>query len=286
MFEYSLAANTTERKTMIHINKIPLIIIVLTATSLTAGIAQTTGNSFVGKWKVNPKKSQMTVFTYKIEDTGNNTYRLTFGDGKPETIPADGTDQQTQYGSTWAIKKMDANTWQFTRKRDGKVTLESTWTVSEDGQTLTSKDKFMQPDGSTSDRELSMKRIGGSGSGLAATWARMREMTVAPPTMIQIAKWGNDGYSLRDSWFTEQFKEHLKFKTDGKDYDVAGLRVNKGETVSAKQNGYRVLELTHKLKGDTLDTDRWELSEDGKTLTNTVSYPGQSGQEINVFERE
>ena len=257
------------------------ILIVLAATSLTTAIAQTSDNSFVGKWKMNPEKSQMTGLTYKIEDAGNDTYRLIFGDRAPETIPADGTDHKTQYGSTWAIKKMGANTWKFTQKRNGKVTSESTWTVSDDGQTFTSKAKIMRPDGSTSNNDLTMKRTDGSGSGLAATW-ESTEQKIGSPTTIHISKWENDGYSLTDP----AFKEHLKFKTDGKDYADEGPRVPKGETVSAKQVDDHNVELTYKLHDKTLETDRWELSADGKTLTSTVNYPGQSKQQVDVFERE
>src|ERR1700751_5200187 len=75
------------------------------------------GDSFVGKWKMNPEKSQLTGLTYKIEDAGNNTYRLIFGDRAPKTLPANGTDQPTQYGSTWALKKTGASSWKFTQKR-------------------------------------------------------------------------------------------------------------------------------------------------------------------------
>jgi len=62
--------------------------------------------------------------------------------------------------------------------------------------------------------------------------------------------------------------------------------VPKGQTVSAKQNGDRDLEVTYKLKGKTLQTDRWEISADGKTLTDTVTYPGESKQEVEVYDRQ
>ena len=34
-----------------------------------------------------------------------------------------------------------------------------------------------------------------------------------------------------------------------------------------------------------LQTDHWEVS-DGKTLTNTVTYPGVDKQEVDVYERQ
>ena len=58
----------------------------------------------------------------------------------------------------------------------------------------------------------------------------------------------------------------------------------KGTTVSGKSIDAHTMELTYKLKGKTTETGRWELSEDGKTLTDTVNYPGESKAEVDVFE--
>jgi hypothetical protein len=44
------------------------------------------------------------------------------------------------------------------------------------------------------------------------------------------------------------------------------------------------MELTYKLKDKTIETDRWELSADGKTLTNTLTFPRQSKPEIDVYD--
>jgi hypothetical protein len=126
-----------------------------------------------------------------------------------------------------------------------------------------------------------MKRTDGSGTGLAGTW-ESTEQKIGSPSTIEIAKWQGDGYSITDP----AFKDHLRFKPDGKDYPHEGPRVPKGETVSAKQTGDRGLELTSNLKGKTLETDRWELSEDGKSLTNTITYPGEAKQEVDVYDRE
>ena len=46
------------------------------------------------------------------------------------------------------------------------------------------------------------------------------------------------------------------------------------------------MELTYKLQGKTTEADRWELSADGKMLTQTVTYPGVSKPEVHVYDRE
>ena len=46
------------------------------------------------------------------------------------------------------------------------------------------------------------------------------------------------------------------------------------------------MELTYKLKGKTIETDKLELSTDGKTLTQTTTYPGVSKPEVDIFDRQ
>jgi hypothetical protein len=82
------------------------------------------------------------------------------------------------------------------------------------------------------------------------------------------------------------YKEETKFKTDGKVYTPKGPNVAPGTTVSAKQQGDNNMELTYKIKGKVSETDNWELSSDGKTLTETITYPGENRKEVDIFERE
>ena len=249
------------------------LFILLSASGLAAD------DSFIGKWKLNPDKSQFSGLQYKIEDGGGNKYIFAFGDDV-ETIPLDGKDHPTKYGNTWAITKTGPNKWKWTRKRDGKVIAVSNWTVSEDGQTFSSSRESMRPDGSTSHEELKFKRTAGT-SGLAGTW-ESTELKITSPTMLEIEKWQENGYSFLDP----AYKERLDLKLDGKDYTPKGPLVAKGTTVSGKQIDDHSMELTYKLKGKTTETDKWELSADGKTLTQTVTYHGVSKPEVDVYDRE
>ena len=46
------------------------------------------------------------------------------------------------------------------------------------------------------------------------------------------------------------------------------------------------MELTYKLKGKTIETDKYEVSADGKTLTQTVTYSGVGKPEIDIYDRK
>jgi hypothetical protein len=255
------------------------ILTLLALAAITGVRAGAADDPFVGKWKLNPEKSQFAGLTYKIEDAGEGKHRFSFGDDS-ETMALDGKDHPTKYGNTWAISKTGENNWKFTQKRDGKVVANETWTISDDGQSFTIKQENKRPDGSTSRNETKMKRTEGS-SGLVGTW-ESTEVKISSPTTMEIAKWMADGYSMSNP----TFKERADFKLDGKQYAEKGPRVAKGTMLSGKQIDDHNIELTYKLKDKVVETDRWELSADTKTLTNTISFPGENKNEVDVWDRK
>jgi hypothetical protein len=256
--------------------RIPVFFALLSVINASALAAD---DSFVGKWKLNPDKSQLTGLQYKIEDAGGGQYRFVFGDDI-ETLTLDGKGHVTKFGDTWSIKTTGPSSWESTFKRDGKLTSKAKWSISEDGQTFSSTEENMRPDGSTGRIEAIFKRTDGT-SGLAGSW-ESTSVKIMSPLAIEIAKWQGDGYSR----ISPAFKEHLNFKLDGKEYTPSGPRVAKGTTVTASKIDDHNIELTYKLKGKTTETDKWELSADGKTLTQTITYAGVSKPEVDVYDRE
>ncbi|MGH8093588.1 MAG: hypothetical protein ACREIF_08970 [Chthoniobacterales bacterium] len=251
----------------------------IVSLGLISGSARAADDSFVGKWKFNPDKSQLTGLDYKIEDAGGGKYRFMFGDDV-ETLTLDGKGHLTKFGDTWSIKATGPSSWDSITKRDGRVTNEEKWTVSEDGQTFTSMAENMRPDGSTGRSEATFKRTGGT-AGLVGTW-ESTSIKVMSPTTMELAQWEKDGYSMMNP----TFKEHLNFKFDGKEHRPMGPRVAKGTTATATKVDDHTMELTYKLKGKTTETDRWELSADGKSLTDTVTYAGVNKPEVDAYDRE
>jgi hypothetical protein len=249
------------------------------ALSVISASALAADDFFVGKWKFNPDKSQMNGLDYKIEDAGGGQYKFIFGDDV-ETMTFDGKGHVTKYGDTWSIKTTGPSSWDSTNEVDGKVTNKAKWTISADNQTFTSTDENTRPDGTTGRTEAIFKRTGGT-SGLVGTW-QTTSIKILSPTSITIAKWQGDGYTRNNP----AFKETFDFKLDGKEYTPKGPRVAKGITVTARKIDDHSMELTYKLKGKTTETDKYEVSADGKTLTQTITYPGVSKPEVDVWNRE
>ena len=262
--------------------KTPLAVLVSITTGFglcVAPLAFAAGDSFVGKWMFKPKKSQLSGLTYKVEDAGNNQYRFVFGDDA-ETVSLDGKPHLTKYGNTWSVTKSGPKAWHWVMKRNGQTTSDATWTVSEDGATSSYVSTETRPDGSTSHDEVKLKRTAGT-SGLIGTW-KSTEIKIGSPDAIEIAAWETDGYSIK----SPVYKGETNFKLNGKEFTPKGPRVAKGTTVSGKRIDDRTMELVYKLKGKISETDHWKLSTDGKTLTNTVRYPGVDKEELGVYERQ
>lgn len=236
-------------------------------------------DSFVGNWKFNQEKSTLNGLTYKVGGAGKDKYTFTFGDDT-ETLTL-GKEHTTKYGNTWLVTQSDPKAWKWVQKRDGKTTSDATWTVSDDGATSTYVSTETRADGSTSDDTTKLKRTAGKGSGLAGTW-ESTEIKVGSPAVMEMASWEGDGYSIKSATSMST----TEFKLDGKAYTPKGPRVPKGMTVSGKGSDAHKMKLTYKLHGKMIETDNWELAADGKTLTCTINFAGESKPEVDVYDRQ
>src|SRR6202050_2174503 len=124
-------------------------------------------NPFIGKWKIDEAKSHLTGATDSVAAAGPNTW--SFQDGAfPWKVRADGTDQTTAFGTT-AMKVVNATTWEFTNKSNGKTTGTETWVLSADGQSMKRTFSVPNANGEMSSGSETVKRTAGT-SGFQGTW--------------------------------------------------------------------------------------------------------------------
>lgn len=74
-------------------------------------------------------------------------------------------------------------------------------------------------------------------------------------------------------------------KFDGADYPATGPQVPEGYTLAIKHAGPLAFEMVQKLKGKTLYTSVFSVSEDGKTLTETDSETSAGEPVKIVYDR-
>ncbi|MGH9624417.1 MAG: hypothetical protein ACRD4G_08780, partial [Bryobacteraceae bacterium] len=155
-----------------------------------------------------------------------------------------------------------------------------TWTLSDGGQQWNIEQKGTRPDGLPLTVESTRTRVG-TGSGFAGKWELKNATFSSAPIMI-IKPYGNDGLSFR--WPYD--KEHQDIKFDGKDYPDVGPRVAHGSTSSAKRIGEHTIQATDKLNGKVTDTQELKVSEDGRTLTDTIHVNGEQKPIVNVWKKQ
>src|SRR5580658_5245 len=210
---------------------------------------------FLGKWKVNPAKSVLTD-EMKVASLGGNKYSFDFGGGSPETIVADGTDQQGNSGTTMSTTIVSPNEWRGVRKKDGKVKISANWTLSQDGNTLHDDFTYFGDDGKASHLVYAYERTGTGGSGFAGDWVS-RSGKVDSEIGLEIQTYGSGGLSFSSPGLGLA----LKVELGGIDDASAGPKAAPGSTFSGRRVNQRSVELINKAQ-----TIQYEVSTDLKTL--------------------
>jgi hypothetical protein len=233
---------------------------------------------FVGAWKLNPTKSQLTD-QMKVASLGGNKYDFDFGAGD-ETVAADGTDQPGYGGTTLAVTLEGPDALKVVRKKDGHTLLTADWKLSQDGSALSDDFTSFAPDGSASNLKYVYKRTTAT-SGFAGTW-ESASVAVNFELVLKIQPYENDGLSIISP--TSDKPKNLSF--DGKDYPSLSSNSPTGSTYSAKRLNDHTVEITDKLNGKAVDTQQYMLSSDLKTLTLTIHRVGMRTPNVLVFDRQ
>ncbi len=252
---------------------------VLLCVGLASGTLWAADGPFTGVWKLNPARSRVFNFM-KVKNVGPNKFDLDLGGSTIETIVVDGSDQPGSYDTTLAVTPEAPDTWRVVRKSKGHTTIIGIWKLSADGHTLTDNFTSYRPNGTTFHLDYIYQRQAG-GPGFDGTW-ESTTTDMSQSYEIAISPSGENGILLDYKTFST--RKNMQF--DGKDYPIVGGNAPEGYTGSAHSVNDHTIEITDKLKGKHIDTQRVEASPDGKTLTFTISIPGQDKPNVQVFERE
>lgn len=250
----------------------------LALTALFTGALWAKDDPFCGKWKLDKDKSKIAGEQFKIEDLGNDKLKFTSGNDT-DTVTMNGTDQPVHYGRTMALTKESPTSFKMVFKQDGKVLSSMTHSLSDDGNTQRIKGTNYKPDGTTSDFDVAMKRVG-SGSGWTGTW-ESTTVEFTSPDEWDIEPNGADGLTFN----TPAYQDTTSLKFDGKEYPEKGPNVPAGSMTSGKRIDAHTLELTDKIKGKVMDHEKLEVSSDGKTLTMTIHETGQPNPLTIVYQK-
>jgi hypothetical protein len=242
------------------------------------GVLTAADPPYAGKWKMNPAKSDFGSMTVTYEQQSGGEFKCT-ADGQSFTFKTDGKDVMTPWGITQAWKSVDANTWEMVEKTKGKVTANSTFTVSGDGASLTMISKRIKSDGGTTDETVTFQRVSG-GPGLAGKW-KTKNLNSSSPETLTLAPKGSDGLAIMLG--NEGSVCNAKF--DGKEYPATGPMWPAGWGCIVAKNGPNGVNLTWRRDGKDLYKTSLTASGDGKTLTESGSAAGVNEKFNVVYDK-
>ena len=243
--------------------------------ALLASTFWTASDPFVGKWKLDVSRSTI-IDDVRVEVLGGNRFRFSFEGAPEEIVVADGTDQPGVFGTTLAVRTEGASNLTVVRKQGGHIIVSAAWKLSKDGRILHDAFTDAQPDGSTLKVDYVYRRISGS-TGFAGEW----ESTTKPLGLkLELGIQPYDGKGL--SFVSPGSEKNVIF--DGRHHAVPGAK--DGLTLTGRRRGPRALEYAEMSGGKIEHARRFQLSSDGRTLTETIRTAGQATPDIFVFERE
>jgi len=233
---------------------------------------------YIGKWRLNPAKSQLTGEAISIEKLSSGDMQYHYDvEGFAYNFNLDGKEYPLPDGGTTSWAAIDAKTWQVTNRRNGRIS--ATYRIVLDGDTLVFESKRSKASGGTSDETSKATRVSG-GPGFVGRW-KISVVTKPAVWTMEIAPNGTDGVTLTSS----ESGAVCKAKFDGKDYPVTGPFVGRGETYVMKKTGPRSFEIVEKSNGKLRYTDNVSASEDGKTLTFDSIAAGSHDAAKTVYDR-
>src|SRR4051812_42626793 len=163
---------------------------------------------YVGRWKVNQDKSDYgPAFAFSRSATGE--LRFTQGDVN-YVVRLDGNEYPHPLGGVVSWRQLDPRRWETRMTKDGKLIGGAIYTLSEDGDTLTSA-----PPAGLQGSPSVFRRTSGERTGLDGAWSH--KTVNAAILQIDVA----EGYDL----VIRQGGALCKANFDGKDYPTSDANV-------------------------------------------------------------
>jgi len=249
----------------------------IVAFAVAIGVMLAADSPFVGKWKLNPAKSQFAGTTMTIEQLPSGEMQMT-AEGQSYKFKVDGKEYPASWGMAATWKQVDPNTWETIYKQGSMITTTTT-KISADGKTMTEISKGKKPNGEDFQESATSERMSG-GPGLAGKWKSTKVQ--ASTENWEISANGDDGLTMK----IVDYDAVCSVKFDGKDYPCTGPTMPKNFMMSAKKASARSVEFTEKMDGKVVFNDVFAVSADGKTLTDEGTAAGSKEKVKVVYDKQ
>jgi len=241
--------------------------------------AQTPTLAFLGRWKFNPAKSDLQTTRLVLAPGASGDMTMTMG-GMAYTFRIDGVERPAPLNSTATWTQTGPRGWRTVYKMAKVDNNIDTYTLSEDGKTLTMKTDYLLP--KRFEQTIVFTRASG-GPGLTGVW---QTQTVQTENSLEFSS--ADGKAVKVSW--PSLGGTATLSPDGREAPLTGpaTSVPPGMTASLRTTGPRTFDLVVKASGANMTTGHFTVAADGRTMTaETINGAGAAEERSkSLFERQ
>ena len=227
-----------------------------------------TANPFVGNWKLNAKKSDVSGDKLVIKRLAGDEMQLDTA-GMSYKFKIDGKPYEAFFTAKAAWKQIDKNTWHVENTGGGKVLWTDTLAVSPDGKSLTITTKGLRPNGQSFEDTQTYTRT--SGEGLTGEW-QGKSFNAESVATIKFDAAGADGLTLT----MPGMDATVQAKFDKQEYPVKGPLIAPQYTTTLTKVDERTIRYDEKQAGKPTFVRTFQVSGDGKAMTMTLT-PAAAG---------
>jgi hypothetical protein len=232
-----------------------------------------------GTWKLDEAKSRVPATTLTVSITPEGMVHSESG-SSTLSFRCDGNRYPSANGVTAICTQSKPSNMELTLFRNGSKELTAHWQLSPDQKALTVDGINFLPTAWTTSAERHYARTSGS-TGFASAWKPVNPFELTPPTwQIRL-----QGHTFQASYPEKHWTR--SFPLNGKDTLVHRAEVNPAATIALRIRNSRELFVTRKVTGKMTSVATWQLSPDGRTLTDTSWIPGgTSGAAVLVYDKQ
>jgi hypothetical protein len=232
-----------------------------------------------GTWKLNPAKSHLSLAILTLATTPDGIIHNTTGAGNM-SFRCDGNRYPSANGVTVVCTQKNTATMDITLFRNGSQELSDRWQLSPDQKGLTVTWANTLPTAWSASGDRHYARASGS-TGFAGAWKPVNPYELTPPTW-QISV---HGHTFQGSYPEKHWTQDIPL--DGKDASVHRPDVNPAATIALRIRNSRELFVTRKVNGKVNSVATWQLSPDGRSLTDTTWFPGRTSETaVLVYDKQ
>jgi hypothetical protein len=229
-----------------------------------------------GTWKLNPTKSsyQGQVLTISISSDGE--YR--FDENSSHTLRCDGKDRPIGNNRTRVCVKGGVSLLDITLRENGVKTRATRDELSTDGKVFTTTVTEFPPNGPVITSQIVFSRLSGSND-FAGQWRDTSYLQHAD----MILRLDNQALHIH----YPSSDQHIDAPLDGVEAAVRGPHTPEGTTYAVRPAGTRDFLTVTKRNGNVFAQGSLELSNDGRTITDSWWNPDRSAVKGTlVYEKE